>query len=82
MDKAVNEIEYTVITEGTGTRIVSFVGEYEGKTYFNIRKQYRKKGATEWSFTRDGIAIPLDDRKNLVRLHNSAKAVAKTIFGG
>ena len=74
--------ELTIITEGTGTRIVSFISEYQGKNYFNVRKQYKKKGEKDWSFTKDGIAIPLDARVNMVRLHNSAKAAAKLMFGG
>lgn len=76
------EQELTVIVEGTGTRIVSFISEYQGKNYFNVRKQYKKKGEKDWSFTKDGIAIPLDARVNMVRLHNSAKAAAKLMFGG
>lgn len=71
----------TVIVEGTGTRIVSFISEYKGQNYFNIRKQYKKKSEKDWSFTKDGIAIPLDARVNMVRLHNSAKAAAKLMFG-
>lgn len=66
--------ELTVITEGKGTRIVTFVSEFKGSQYFNIRKQYRKEGG-DWLFSKDGIAVPLE-RPNLVKISRALKAAA------
>lgn len=75
----------SVISEGAGTRIIAYTSTYQGKSFFNLRKQYKKKGDSEWSMTRDGIAFPMDDavagRKHLVKLAKSAKAAALSLFG-
>ena len=75
----------SVIHEGVGTRIIAYTSIYQDKPFFNIRKQYRKKGEEEWSMTRDGIAVPMEDkvegRKQLVRMAKAAKAAALLLFG-
>ena len=66
--------------EGTA-RVVATVNPAHDKypEMLNVRRQYRRKDETEWSFTRDGFSLPNPNRKMTQRIADGLSELAGMI---
>ena len=66
--------------EGT-SRVVATVNPAQDKypEMLNVRRQYRRKDETEWSFTRDGFSLPNPNRKMTQRIADGLSELAGMI---
>lgn len=66
--------------EGTA-RVVATVNPAHDKypEMLNVRRQYRRKDETDWSFTRDGFSLPNPNRKMTQRIADGLSELAGMI---
>jgi hypothetical protein len=66
--------------EGTA-RVVATVNPAQDKypEMLNVRRQYRRKDETDWSFTRDGFSLPNPNRKMTQRIADGLSELAGMI---
>lgn len=66
--------------EGT-SRVVATVNPAHDKypEMLNVRRQYRRKDETDWSFTRDGFSLPNPNRKMTQRIADGLSELAGMI---
>ena len=66
--------------EGTA-RVVATVNpaHYKYPEMLNVRRQYRRKDETDWSFTRDGFSLPNPNRKMTQRIADGLSELAGMI---
>lgn len=66
--------------EGT-SRVVATVNPAQDKypEMLNVRRQYRRKDETDWSFTRDGFSLPNPNRKMTQRIADGLSELAGMI---
>lgn len=66
--------------EGT-SRVVATVNPAHDKypEMLNVRRQYRRKDETDWSFTRDGFSLPNPNRKMTQRIADGLSELAGRI---
>ena len=62
-------------------RVVATVNPAHDKypEMLNVRRQYRRKDETEWSFTRDGFSLPNPNRKMTQRIADGLSELAGMI---